>query len=211
MNVPLIEMDRHEAREQLQVYERALKRGRKPNAEYEAARAGLAALANGTPLLRLADCFSRAGFDKNNMPRLAIARADRRQVRCSWSQPSRVWRVPGYPSRALYFDAQPATGPLGRGLVIPVVIPDSHRPRLNFMSQRDGRTLVPMIPPTVREQVRFSDSRTFILWEVEKWEPVPSRDPFLLRHIVGDTYAVLAQWDLTPLEQAVMAGRAGLN
>lgn len=30
---------------------------------------------------------------------------------------------------------------------------------------------------------------------------------YLLRHIAGDLYAVLAQWDLTELERAVMAER----
>lgn len=42
---------------------------------------------------------------------------------------------------------------------------------------------------------------------VPGWQPVPPTDPLLLRHLHGDLYAVLAAWDLTPLERAVLAGR----
>jgi len=48
-----------------------------------------------------------------------------------------------------------------------------------------------------------------MLWEAE-WsvdQSVPPGDPALLSHIGGDLYEVLAEWDLTPLEQAVLAGR----
>jgi hypothetical protein len=44
------------------------------------------------------------------------------------------------------------------------------------------------------------------LFEVDQWEPVPPTDPALLKHIAGDLYAVLAVWDLTELERAVIAG-----
>jgi hypothetical protein len=44
-----------------------------------------------------------------------------------------------------------------------------------------------------------------ILWEAE-WQHVPS-DPLLLRHITGPLYAVLASWDLTELERAVLSRR----
>jgi len=33
----------------------------------------------------------------------------------------------------------------------------------------------------------------------------PPRDPALIRHIRGDLWAVLAVWDLTELERAVLA------
>ena len=46
---------------------------------------------------------------------------------------------------------------------------------------------------------------SLILWEAE-WETVP-RDPLLLRHLAGGLYAVMASWDLTPLERAVLKGR----
>ena len=44
-----------------------------------------------------------------------------------------------------------------------------------------------------------------LLWE-PRWErrPRPPGDPALLKHLAGPLYAVLATWDLTPVEQAVL-------
>jgi hypothetical protein len=36
---------------------------------------------------------------------------------------------------------------------------------------------------------------------------MPDRDPYLLRHVGGALYAVLAAWDLTDLERAIMSAR----
>jgi hypothetical protein len=36
---------------------------------------------------------------------------------------------------------------------------------------------------------------------------MPPEDPALLKHIGGDLYAVLAVWNLTELERAVLSGR----
>jgi len=46
------------------------------------------------------------------------------------------------------------------------------------------------------------------LWEVETWTLEPPRDPVLLRRLGGDLYVVLAVWDLTDLERAVLGARA---
>jgi hypothetical protein len=43
---------------------------------------------------------------------------------------------------------------------------------------------------------------------VEAWNEIPARDPALLRHIRGDLWAVLAVWDLTELERAVLGQRS---
>jgi len=44
----------------------------------------------------------------------------------------------------------------------------------------------------------------FVLWEAV-WQELPPTDPMLLRHPTGHLYAVLAVWDLTEIERAVMA------
>ncbi len=51
-----------------------------------------------------------------------------------------------------------------------------------------------------------------ILWEVDQWHDrsqtlTASRDPYLLKHVGGDLWAVLAEWDLTPLEMAILEAR----
>lgn len=52
----------------------------------------------------------------------------------------------------------------------------------------------------------------YILFEVEEgtWseKPVPpiAADPYLLKRINANTFVVLAEWDVTPVEQAIMRG-----
>lgn len=64
--------------------------------------------------------------------------------------------------------------------------------------------LVPLVPAPIRPRGALDGYR--ILFE-PKWEPVPPVDPMLLKHLHGALYVVLAHWDLTPLERAVLAGR----
>lgn len=70
------------------------------------------------------------------------------------------------------------------------------------------RAIVPTIPPALRPPLKLSGYH--ILWEAEWTQhevPVPPGDPALLRHLGGDLYAVLAVWDLTELERAVLSVR----
>lgn len=69
------------------------------------------------------------------------------------------------------------------------------------------KAIVPNVPPRLRPKRGL---RLYtILWEAE-WavDPLPPGDPALLRQLGGDLYIVLGSWDLTSLEQAVLAGRA---
>lgn len=45
------------------------------------------------------------------------------------------------------------------------------------------------------------------LLNVEKWKPVPPRDPILVKRLTPNLFGVLATWDLTKLERAVIRGR----
>lgn len=78
------------------------------------------------------------------------------------------------------------------------------------------RALLPTIPPHLRptralygERVTLPLKNYLVLWEAE-WQldrTVPPGDPALLKHLGGTLYTVEAQWDLTPVEKAVLAGR----
>lgn len=72
-----------------------------------------------------------------------------------------------------------------------------------FRRLRDLTAIVPIIPANLRPAKALH--RYVILWEAD-WEAVPV-DPMLLRHLHGDLYVVLAVWDLTPVERAVLNGR----
>lgn len=84
-------------------------------------------------------------------------------------------------------------------------------PAVDLAWNRPLSARVPPIPPEVRPRGHRSAvanlANYHVLWEAE-WRqeraPVP-RDPALLKHIGGDLFVVMATWDLTDLERAVLA------
>ena len=64
--------------------------------------------------------------------------------------------------------------------------------------------VTPMIPPELRPAPTAMRDH-YILWEAE-WQHVP-HDPLLLRRIHGSLFTVVGQWNLTSIEQQVLAGR----
>lgn len=67
-----------------------------------------------------------------------------------------------------------------------------------------GRAVVPSIPARFRPDGDLSQYH--ILWE-PIWEPTPPGDPILMKHLHGDFFVVLAQWDLTAIEKAALYAR----
>jgi len=74
-----------------------------------------------------------------------------------------------------------------------------------FWQHNDKATMTPIIPPHLRPKHNLANYRT--LWEVEQWKREPPKDPMLLKPLGGMLYAVLATWDLTEMERAVLRGR----
>jgi hypothetical protein len=185
-----------EAKAQLEHYEDQLKAER--TAEDDAIRAGYRAAARGLPVINLPAAVHAGGYFDNGLPRIAIARATATEcwVRASSATGGR-----------LVFsttDWDRGRAQVGRHRVeVTVTGPGTLRQRA-----WNGHTIVPTIPPQFRPR-RTRLHLFHILWEVEKWTPVPPRDPALLRHLRGDLWTVHAVWDLTDLERAVLAGRAG--
>lgn len=204
MNVATITMDPDLAREKLRAYRRS--KHTAVEAEYQQAAAAYAELAKGTPLLRLTPAIQAGGLFPDLRPRLAIARADRREVKFQWGSGSMAsfdtdfaWR----PGRRL------------KGSLLNIDLGREHGQVVVRGDQRwirtiTGYALVPMVPADVRpERGQLKDR--FILWEVDHWANSPQTvkapvDPLLLKHLGGDLYAILASWDLTPIEQAVLEG-----
>jgi hypothetical protein len=205
MNVETITMDPDEARERLKAYRTSLHRS--ADVEYEAAAAGYQALAEGTPIIQYERAIRDAPRDDKSRPMLAIARADRTQVRLRWERREALFDT------SLRDAPNVPTGSLLRRSVDMGEPPDY---RTEWGSQHTaGHALVPMVPPHALKAAggRSRLSEHLILWEVEEWSDtpigaVPDRDPYLLRPIHGDLCAVVAEWDLTPLERAVRADRA---
>lgn len=139
-----------------------------------------------------------AGGFKNQQPNFAIARADWKNV---------VFKVE---DRAGTFSKE-AWGPHNAvRYKIPYAPhgPDFYRsfPQRRDLGWSQLEALVPTIPVHLRPAGDLSDYA--ILWEAE-WKKVAPKDPLLLKQIKDSDkfFVVLAQWDLTPLEQQVLEGR----
>ncbi len=148
---------------------------------------GYKALSQGKQLIHLTDTIKAGGLGKDGRPRLAVMRADQR-----WCHLHRAW------DGGFSFTHD---GDKWRS---------RHAQRIRFqpgvlkITGSDAKALLPIIPPGLRPNINLSNFH--ILWEAE-WAAVPPKDPALLRHLGGDLYAVVAVWDLTELERAVLGGR----
>lgn len=203
MNVSIFTMDKAEAEKKLLAYRTQLKK--RANEEYQLAAKAYEMVAQGLAILNIVDAFAQTGLGEDLRPRLAIARADKKEVQVSVNARERRLTF------STHHNGLWASGYQGDLIVrFPFTFTPEQEKALQY--SKEGFALVPMIPADVRENVKGSDQDYMVLWEVEKWadrsltSPAP-RDPYLLKHIAGELYAVVAEWDLTDLERAVMSGR----
>jgi hypothetical protein len=194
MNVETIEMTPAAAREAFNNYQKAVRADRPGvrqawKKEDEALMRGYKALMKGTRVLDIRRVMQLVGLRPDGYPKLAICRSH--LVKC---------RVQMYSNGVAEFDDD-SWQPSKRNTVR---LQEDTFPRYNGY-RKNATTLVPLVPPQLRPKHKIENYHT--LWEVEEWKPVPPRDPMLLRHLGGYLYAVLAVWDLTDLERAVLGTR----
>lgn len=205
MNVPRMTMPKAHAKRMLREYRRRLLK--KNDEELRSVAEGLKWMARGRAVINLGEAIRGGGFFPEGLPKLAICRSDQRAVEISWhgNNPIAHYRaVRGWPRR----------GRVPMGLEVDVDMGQGHRKTehrdgQNWWRTLTGKAMVPLVPPDALRQANTGTTalgRFFTLWEVEKWEVVPPRDPLLLQRLGGDLYVVLAEWELTELERAVIAG-----
>jgi hypothetical protein len=162
------------------------------------------AICKGKRLIDLNETMRLAGLNDDGSPKLAIVRADAKLCWAAWS----------YSHRRMHFGAtEQSVRDWGRGRRVRITIEPQSLPLPTgkywdghgWRIRRDwsGRAVVPTIPPRFRPKHHLRNYH--ILWEAD-WERVPI-DPILLKRIDGPIYAVMAQWDLTPLERTVLGHR----
>lgn len=188
MQTTLIEMERAEALRLYQEY-RQHQQYSDP-IDREIARV-YHAIAKGRIVIRALESIRVAGLGEDRLPKLAIVRADAKTCwltgytdgRARFASKQRV-KIPETKS---YFDF-PADS-------FPGIKPD----------WRQHEAMVPLIP--VKHRPRMALSEYHILWEAE-WRRTVPIDPMLLRRVgTGDVWIVVAAWDLTPVERAVLSSR----
>jgi hypothetical protein len=199
MDVSTISMPADTARAKLEEYREAL--GAHGGTEEDRGiLMGYKAIASGKTLLNLNDVFRACALDHKGRPRLAVGRAS---WRWCYLQMRSILESKGgnYVNRWLF--SQSARYLWGNGRLGSVVVP---LPTASQVAPTSGqwRAMVPLIPPNLRPTEKAMRNY-HVLWEAE-WESVPV-DPMLLRHLHGSLYVVLAVWDLTSLERAVLSGR----
>lgn len=199
MNVEAATMkvDYFQATQIYRSYRQAIKENRATKDDVTIARAYHAML-RGRKVIDVGAAISNGGLDADDRPRLAIARADWTEVFCRRPE----WRY-HFTSRASTFGREP------RGVVTVRIpgAPQRYYPNSGWQAMGEGRAQVPLVPPQFRPKGSLSEYH--LLFEAV-WRTEPTRDPMLLRQIgARDSllFVVLAAWDLTPVEQAVLRAK----
>ncbi len=157
-------------------------------------------LSRGGKVLDIYEVFKSSGINKEGQPSLGICRADIK--RCYFRRDRLGSGV--FSANEKYYDSN--TPPR-----FDVDLPSKTFP--DWKTDGDGRILnrvmetsVPIVPAHLLPKGKLDNY--FILFEVEQWDEVPeAKDPFLLRRINANAFLVLAEWDLTDVEMAVIRGR----
>lgn len=192
MNVPTLTMPTDLAREKYDAYREALE-SREPTPEDTSILLGYKALAAGKQLLDIHQVFRACPVDATGLPRFAIGRASWKW--CHYAMNNIRAAFASHPNM-LMRKGQTGKVAIPRAFMAPGAKAVDH--------WRPSRAMVPLIPAPLRPKGDLG--RYHVLWEAE-WEPTPPTDPILLCRLSGSLYVILAAWDLTDLERAVLAGR----
>jgi hypothetical protein len=193
MDLATLDVDRAAAREAFLDYRKAF-REQHQEIDGELMR-GYKAIAGGKQLIRLSTTIAAGGVDPEGRPRLAIARADEPRVTFSRTQNGSVTFSPNinWSQRARSNDRVIRLG-------------DGTLPQKTdgWINEGQWVAVMPLIPPKFRPP--FNLENYHVLWEAvwTRGRVRAPHDPALLKRIGGDLFAVLAVWDLSPLEQAVL-------
>lgn len=145
-------------------------------------------IAQGKLVIRALASITAAGVDEKGLPKLAIMRADQREAHLTIRNDEVTFFAPKTRSKDTHFS-------------VPM-------PGVKYAEWQDKRRYgqkaqVPLIPVHLRP--RRGIQNYCVLWEAD-WQAYPV-DPYLLRRCGQDAWIVVAAWDLTPVERAVMSSR----
>ena len=178
MNVARIEVDYATAAELYRKYNEnrdvATEQDRKIESVYRQ-------IMRGKKVIRAIESIRQAGLDEKGRPKLALIRADAKE--CYW----RGWSD----EMVFRMDRWSSDSWSRRQIKIP------------WKGQKWGdsaKAIVPLIPVHLRPKTALSNYH--VLWEAD-WQDAPI-DPMLLRRMGADLWIVLAAWDLTSVERAVL-------
>jgi hypothetical protein len=198
MNVPLIQVSAHEALNKLEDY-RWLNENQRTR-EDERLMKLYKMVSNGARVINVAAAFKFAGLNDKGQPKLAISRADYKSV---WFHPRMNFERWGRSAGGGGFSELQSWEwhHFSKNYCLPRNTFDD-----TLLTNQALKTRVPHIPPHIRPTIALKNFH--ILFEVENWEEYPV-DPYLLRHIDGNLFVVVAEWELTELEAALLGSMTG--
>jgi hypothetical protein len=186
MEVTKVVVSRPKARELYREYKKHLHYQQPMDAEIQRA---YQLISQGRVVIQALESIKNAGVGEDGYPRLAIVRADKARVTCRMDlNGGCTFDSPGH-----------HRGSRGQQFSLPA---DSFPRRASWLTP--GRASTPLVPVHLRPRRGLANYH--ILWEA-LWEPEPPVDPYLVRRIGGDLWLVVAAWDLTEVERAVMRTR----
>jgi len=198
--IPKIKEPKEQAKEEWKKYCEVLKKRKEKylrvmkDAHYQ--------MKEGRELIDVYNIMKHAGLNENNEPRLAIARADLKTVYFIkqdegagfFSSESSNWNESknnvGLPQNTFKVHWERRT--------------EDDNSSWNI-KDKTIQTKVPIVPIELLPEGDLSNY--YILWETSDWEVLPeTKDPILLKRISENLFAILGSWDLTELEQSIIAG-----
>lgn len=154
------------------------------------------AISKGKMVIKAMQSIIDAGLGEDGKPKLAIAPADSKFCHLRYLNDG----------SAIFAGTENAAWTLRASATRTITLPRGSLPvrgRNEINIQAKAR--MPLIPPQHRPKRGLAGYH--VLWEAE-WTPTPPRDPMLLKRIgKSDAFVVLAVWDLTEAERAVLATR----
>lgn len=186
MNIEDLKVSYPDARAAVRHYANALKE--RHSEEYATLLRGYHAILRGQRVIDLNASITSAGTDTKGRPHLAVGRAD-----CAWCH---VRRESGASVR---FASVRSCWREARGRMFGFSVHGFTGALLDFATEY--RAMIPLIPP--QHSPGATRLREYALLFEADWERAPV-DPMLLRPLGGPLYAVVAAWDLTALERAVL-------
>jgi hypothetical protein len=207
LKVEQLAIPKNKASEEYEAYKQELKRSK--TQFNEDMKSLYAHMKHGGKVLDLWESMKLAGLNSDGDPKLAIIGASFSKVRFSkeydWQNNMMVSNGGAFqPATSLTWSQR-----MKYQVVVPKeFFPDWSKDAKGSILRREIETITPIVPARIMNALRSHKLENYhILWEVEKWQPVPPKDPMLLKRITPNMFLILATWDLSPLERAVIRGR----
>lgn len=170
--------------------------------EDEALKKAYSAIERGQQVFNLNTVLRTVGlFDGTFMPKIAIVRADSERVKFQSMSGNRHEFAGARKNEGFHIRSKHTTF---SNALFGQKITFDWRSSNNVPAIWQYEAIVPFVPPRLRPEKL---EEYFIMWE-PTWKRVPpAPDPFLLKPLGNGFFAVVAHWDMTPLEQSILEGR----